>query len=286
MTGPCQLGPTPLTASGHCSATAGRRTRRTAPPGANSRSAEPTRQPRSARVGPDRAALLQHAGRGDADPGHPPAVQREHPQHPTMIAADRVRSPFRSPDPRSPSGVRVAPPVLVGSTGTGTSSPVAGSRPSAAIMNPPTVSYGPSGSANPTRSAKSARLSRPSTTAGAPAQHRLGCRVVLVVDLADQFLDQVFEGDDAGGTAVLVHHHRQVLPFPAHLGQRGEHPLAAGQLLDLAGQLADGDVVRRRPGGAARRAGGRSRSRRRGYGRPPGTGCGSPPGPAWPPLRG
>ncbi len=57
----------------------------------------------------------------------------------------------------SPDGLTWAPP---------TSSPTLGSRPSRAIRNPPTVSYGPAGSQYPVRSAKSARLSRPSTSAG------------------------------------------------------------------------------------------------------------------------
>src|SRR5215831_14031378 len=38
--------------------------------------------------------------------------------------------------------------------------------------------------------------------------------VVLVLDLADQLLDQVLQGHDAGGPPVLVHHDRHVRPVP------------------------------------------------------------------------
>ena len=65
-------------------------------------------------------------------------------------------------------------------------------------------------------------------------------RVVLVVDLADDLLDEVLEGDDAVGAAVLVDDDRQVLVLPAHLAERGEHARRAGQPLDLAGEVADG----------------------------------------------
>src|SRR5438477_1589599 len=51
---------------------------------------------------------------------------------------------------------------------TSTSSPTRARRPSRAMRNPPSVSYGPAGSANPQRSAKSVRLSRPSTSLGTP----------------------------------------------------------------------------------------------------------------------
>ncbi|RAO51937.1 hypothetical protein ONO86_01975 [Micromonospora noduli] len=72
--------------------------------------------------------------------------------------------------------------------------------------------------------------------------HRVRGGVVLVVDLADQLLDEVLQGDDPGRAAVLVDHHREVLTLPAHLGQRGEHPFAAREPLHLPGQLADGDA--------------------------------------------
>jgi len=51
------------------------------------------------------------------------------------------------------------------------------------------------------------------------AFRRLGRGVVLVVNLADELLDQVLEGDDPGRTAVLVDHQRNVVAGPAHVGQ-------------------------------------------------------------------
>ena len=45
--------------------------------------------------------------------------------------------------------------------------------------------------------------------------------VVLVVDVADDLLDQVLEGDDAVGAAVLVDHDREVVALAAHLRHRG-----------------------------------------------------------------
>jgi len=64
-------------------------------------------------------------------------------------------------------------------------------------------------------------------------------RVVLVPDVADELLDQVLEGDDARGAAVLVDHDRQVDALAAHLGKRGEHGLADRQELDRPDHLVD-----------------------------------------------
>src|SRR5215470_4645408 len=62
--------------------------------------------------------------------------------------------------------------------------------------------------------------------------------VVLVPYLADQLLDQVLEGDDAGGTAVLVHHDGQVRVLAPHLRERGQHRLAGRQELHRPADLA------------------------------------------------
>ena len=95
----------------------------------------------------------------------------------------------------------------------------------------------------------------PAVHLGRPARrHRLRRGVVLVVDLADQLLDQVLQGDDAGGAAVLVDHHREVVPLPAHLRQGREHPLAAGHR--LTSRASSPTVVAGSPSGR------RSRSRR------------------------
>ena len=65
--------------------------------------------------------------------------------------------------------------------------------------------------------------------------------VVLVVDVADDLLDQVLEGDDAVGAAVLVDDDGEVVALAAHLRHRGQHPLGARHHLHLAGDLADPD---------------------------------------------
>ena len=49
---------------------------------------------------------------------------------------------------------------------------------------------------------------------------------MFVVDLADDFLQHVFHGDDAGGPAVFVEHDGQVGLEALHVGQH---------VLDLAG---------------------------------------------------
>ena len=44
-------------------------------------------------------------------------------------------------------------------------------------------------------------------------------RVVLVEDLTDDFLEQIFHRDDAGGSTVLVEHDRHVLLQPLEVGE-------------------------------------------------------------------
>ena len=98
------------------------------------------------------------------------------------------------------------------------------------MTKPATVSYGPSGSSTPVSSAKSSRLSRPSTSRSPPTCARLGLLdVVLVADVADELLDEVLERDDAGGAAVLVDDDGQVRARRTHLEHRREHALAARQ---------------------------------------------------------
>ena len=43
--------------------------------------------------------------------------------------------------------------------------------------------------------------------------------IVLVVDLTDDLLEDVLEGDDAGGAAVLVDDHREVGADPTQVGE-------------------------------------------------------------------
>ncbi len=65
--------------------------------------------------------------------------------------------------------------------------------------------------------------------------------VVLVLDVADQLLDQVLQRDDARRTAVLVENDGQVGRAPAHLGQGGQQLRGVRQHQHLAGQVADPD---------------------------------------------
>ena len=110
------------------------------------------------------------------------------------------------------------------------------------MMKPPTVEYGPSGSSRPVMSATSSRFTLPSTSTTPPTSRLFlaAGRVVLVADVADDLLDQVLEGDDAVGAAVLVDDDRQVLAFAAHLRQRDQHALGAGHAFDLARDVTDG----------------------------------------------
>ena len=64
-------------------------------------------------------------------------------------------------------------------------------------------------------------------------------RVVLIPDLADELFDQVLEGDDAGGAAVLIDDHSDVLAGASQLGQRREYALRVRQQGDLAGNVPD-----------------------------------------------
>jgi hypothetical protein len=68
--------------------------------------------------------------------------------------------------------------------------------------------------------------------------------VVLVSDLADELFHQVFEGDDAVGAAVLVHHDGQVHAFLPHRGDRRQDQLASREDQDWSGDVGDASVVR------------------------------------------
>src|SRR6266568_4003405 len=63
--------------------------------------------------------------------------------------------------------------------------------------------------------------------------------VELVLDLADELLDDVLEGDEAGGAAELVDHDRELHPLAAELGERAVEVGRLGEVERLAHQLAD-----------------------------------------------
>ena len=83
---------------------------------------------------------------------------------------------------------------------------------------------------------------RPGTTAMPSAPHPTSGRldVVLVGDLADQLLEQVLEGDEPGGAAVLVDDDGQVHLLLAHLPQQVGHPLGLRHEPGRAGHLGHG----------------------------------------------
>ena len=56
----------------------------------------------------------------------------------------------------------------------------------------------------------------------------LGFLVVLVADLADDFLEQIFDRDEPRGAAVLVHDDRALRLLALELLQQIRHPLGLG----------------------------------------------------------
>src|SRR5574340_307004 len=67
----------------------------------------------------------------------------------------------------------------------------------------------------------------------------LDAAVVLVVDLAHEFLDQILERDDAVRAAVFVHDPGDVVTRPAHDGERLQHIVGCGKGQNLACNVCD-----------------------------------------------
>src|SRR4051794_20438308 len=88
----------------------------------------------------------------------------------------------------------------------------------------------------------------PHVAAGKGLDRRL-LHVVLVDDLAHQLLDEILEGDQAGGAAVLVDHDGHVALLLLHLRQQLGHPLGLGHEVGRPGQLADLHVAPLVPNG-------------------------------------
>ena len=154
------------------------------------------------------------------------------------------------------------------------------------MMNPPTVSYGPGGRrTRPARRSRTGSAARPPRTgsrrrppARARRRTRRGsrrpaprCRSSRVTMPAVPPYSSTTSGE--------------LVAFPAHLGQRGEHPFAGRQAAAAPGQLADRGRRVGRPAGSAGRAGARSRPRRRGCRRSPGSGSAGLARTSWPPRR-
>ena len=117
-------------------------------------------------------------------------------------------------------------------------------------MSPPTVSYSSSSSSPSVDVEQLARGRRrgpavdPGLVVGEPDDQRL-LLVVLVLDLADDLLEQVLDRDQAGRAAVLVEHDREVDLAP----------------LELVEQVVDASSIRaRRPASAGSSAAPAARS--------------------------
>ena len=147
-----------------------------------------------------------------------------------------------------------------------TSVPTSGIRPTRWMIRPPTVSY-----ASSSGSSASLELEQVAQVVhGDPTVEPEGATVgigldrldkalldvVLVLDVADDLLDQVLDGDQAGGPAVLVDHDRDVAAGEAHLGEHLVHPLRLGHVGRGPGQGPDVDGLGSSGGG--RRYGSRS----------------------------
>jgi hypothetical protein len=61
----------------------------------------------------------------------------------------------------------------------------------------------------------------------------------LVGYIPHQFFNDILDGHDAGGAAVLVDRDREVAPRPLHLAQQLQHPLAFRDHQDLMRQFSD-----------------------------------------------
>ena len=168
-------------------------------------------------------------------------------------------------DPRRPIRVQLAA-RSAGGRRPRRSSPTCGSWPSAAITKPATVSYGPSGSSTPGLVLEVVEVEQAvDLDVAADGGRVVGVVVVvLVADVADELLDEVLEGDDAGGAAVLVDDDREVVPRRgASRTAPASTRLVPGSISTSRASVADPDARGRPSPGRAGRARGRSRRRRR-----------------------
>ena len=152
--------------------------------------------------------------------------------------------------PVVPSATSRRPPTVAAAPGIGT-------RPSAWASRPPTVSTSSAGSSTSKISPRSSIGSRAVTRTEPSAQalDRRTLDVVLVGDLADDLLEDVLDGDQAGGAAVLVDHDHQVRAGGLHLGQQvvdrlGLRTKVASRISSTTGTASAGG---RRSGCAGRR---------------------------------
>ena len=188
-----------------------------------------------------------HLWGGDRDPGHPAPVHLGHGKQPRACVRSTAPAPRRR---RRAVG------------------------PAPTMTYPPTVSYGPVGSASPVRSREVIEVEQALDLGR--ARHRpgrTGRGVVLVVDLADELLDQVLERHDRRPFRRTRRPRARGdrLPAASRTAPRSTR-LLPGSRCSSRASVADGRRGRRRLAGPADRAGARSRPRRPGRSRSPGTG--------------
>ena len=111
----------------------------------------------------------------------------------------------------------------------------------AASTNPPTVSKSPSSISTPSRSVISPMptFALKTNVSSSSLDDRLGLAVVLVANLADEFLDHVLDRDEARGAAVLVDHHGELKAPLLELPQQVDDALGLRHERGRAHDLAD-----------------------------------------------
>ena len=120
---------------------------------------------------------------------------------------------------------------------TRTSSPSVGMWPKRSKRSPPRVTYSPSGIVDAQALPHVVDVGLPvDQPAGVvdPDDERLLLLVELVVEVADERLQEILDGQHAGDAAVLVDHHGDRPAVLAHVGQRLEDPERLGQQVGLA----------------------------------------------------
>lgn len=81
---------------------------------------------------------------------------------------------------------------------------------------------------------------RPSHSRSERLRDVLVVGVKLILDLSDDLLHDVLDGDDAGGAAVLVHHDDHLVVAGLHLGEQRDDVLGVGHVVGRAHVARDG----------------------------------------------
>ena len=207
-------------------------------------------QRRSARAGrrppPSQALAARRSARR-----HPP---------PRWRSANRPRADGRAgalPDADRHRGSRIRD-----SPGPAINSPREGTRPASVTMNPPSVSMSSALSSAlrsmPNASVTSSRLARASAMKVVVCRrddHPGRCVVMLVLDVADDHLDEILDRDEAVGAAILVDDERHMGARRLHPHQKVDCRHRAGHEQDRPQDLGRGEAHRQVDPAKARRDG-------------------------------